>query len=54
MFQQSKNTSKVSTGFAHKFDLMQRKRCFVHAYVGEGMEEGELAEARENIDALKK
>jgi tubulin alpha len=26
----------------HKFDLMFAKRAFVHWYVGEGMEEGEL------------
>merc|ERR1719197_2407110 len=33
----------------HKFDLMYAKRAFVHWYVGEGMEEGEFSEARENL-----
>lgn len=36
----------------HKFDLMYKKRAFVHHYVGEGMEEGEFAEARGNLTAL--
>jgi len=37
-----------------KFDLMYSQRAFVHWYVGEGMEEGEFAEARENIGFLEK
>ena len=37
---------------ADQFDLLYRKRAFVHHFICAGMEEGEFSEARENLAAM--
>lgn len=50
------STTAIAEAWAqidHKFDLMYSKRAFVHWFTGEGIEESQFLEARENLAALE-
>jgi tubulin alpha len=46
------NMRKTLYAISHKFDLMYANRASVPRYVGEGVENGEFDESREDIAAL--
>ncbi|XP_077977661.1 tubulin alpha chain-like [Glandiceps talaboti] len=53
MFSNTTAIKKVWSKLGHKFDLLYAKRAFVHWYIGEGMEECEFSEARDDIEELE-
>ena len=54
MISNSTAISEIFSRIDHKFDKMYSFRAFLHWYVGEGMEEADFGEARENLAAHEK
>lgn len=50
----SPSIAKSLKNINDKFDTLYRLRAYVHWYVGEGMEEAELSEAREKMEGVYK
>lgn len=50
----STSIAEVWSRVNYKFDLMFAKRAFAHWYLGEGMDEQEFVDARENLASLEK
>jgi tubulin alpha len=51
------NTTAISEAWnriSGKFDLLFARRAFVHWYIGEGMEEAEFQESREELATIEK
>lgn len=46
--------AEVFSRVNHKFDILYVRKSFLHWFIGEGMEEGEVSEAREELAALEK
>ena len=54
MISNSTAIDQVFSRICHKFDLMFSKRAFVHTLVEEGIEVGEIQDAREDLASLQK
>ena len=50
----SSSVQQVFSGIIGKFDKLYARRAFVHWFVGEGLEEKEMSEARWCIDAIRR
>ena len=53
MISNSSAIDQVFSRISHNFDLMFSKRAFVRTLVDEGMEEGEIEDARDDLDNLQ-
>ncbi|GFO45704.1 tubulin alpha chain [Plakobranchus ocellatus] len=53
MLSNSTAIGEIWSRIDHKFDLMFAKRAFVHWYVGEGLDESEFFNARQDLAALE-
>ena len=54
MISNNSSFADIISRINHKFDIMYNKRAFVHWFIGEGLDEGSMIDARNDLSSLEK